>query len=76
MKKTYKELIQKTVPELEKERQTLKEDILRSALSAVSSPQKDSNIVSKKKKRIAMVQTAINERKLADILKKAVNIKI
>ncbi len=69
MKKTVKELRDKTIKELEKEQASLREDIAKSKLSFVVNPQKDTNALSKKKKRLAVILTLMNEKKMIESLK-------
>ncbi len=71
MKKSFNELMNKTVKELEKEVEVLNHDIVKGALELASSPQKDSNIFAKKRRKIAVISTAINKKKEAEKLNKS-----
>lgn len=65
--KTYKD---KTLKELEKEDSILREEIAKARLSFKSNPPKDSNILVKKRKQLAVLLTVLNEKKLTESLKK------
>ena len=67
MKKSFKELTIKTAAELTKEVDSLKAEIVKSSMESKSNPQKDTNIVSKKKIKLAMIQTAIQQKKDAEV---------
>lgn len=63
MRKITKELQGKKVGELEKEVNTLREEIARYRVDAVANQPKDKNVVQKKKKRLAQVLTIISVNK-------------
>jgi ribosomal protein L29 len=68
MKKTFSELMNKSVKELEKEVDNLNNEIIKGSMELASSPQKDSNIFAKKRRKIAVISTAINQKKTAEKL--------
>lgn len=71
MKKQTKELKEKTVNELEKTVQNLREEIARLRLELKVNPPKDTNLLFKKKKRLAVVLTILTEKKeIEKIVKK------
>jgi ribosomal protein L29 len=70
MKKSIKNLHEKNVKELVKEIRVLKEEITKLSLSKKSSPVKDTNMLFKKKKHLAVLLTVLNEKKAAIEVKK------
>lgn len=64
MKKVAKELRAKTVEELEKEAQTLRAEIAKMNIEQKVKVEKDSNLLHKKKKRLAVVLTLITQNNL------------
>jgi len=74
MKKTTKELKDKTLKELEGEIQSLRIDITRLRLQAKSNPPKDTNTLPKKKKRLAVVLTMLVQKKELEKLEKVKNV--
>ncbi|MCL4363682.1 50S ribosomal protein L29 [Patescibacteria group bacterium] len=70
MKKSVKELNDKTVSELEKQLNLLKEEIAKFKLSETSSPQKNTNLLFKKRKQLAVLLTVLEEKKIVASLKK------
>lgn len=69
MKKLTKELNDKSVSELQKEAQTLREDIAKARLESKANPPKDSNSIAKKSKRLAVVLTLITQKRELSNLK-------
>lgn len=72
MKKLVKETESKTATVIEKESNELRKEIAMRTLDARSNPQKDSNDLFKKKKKLAVLLTLLNQKKTEDRLKKAV----
>lgn len=70
MKKTIKELRQKTISELEKEVITLKKEVTKLKIEAKVNPPKDTNLLLKKRKRFAQILTVLGEKKEQERLKK------
>lgn len=64
MKKAAKELRPKTVEELQKEAQTLREEIAKMTIEKNIKEEKDTNALFKKKKRLAVVLTLITQKNL------------
>jgi ribosomal protein L29 len=64
MRKAAKELRVKTIEELEKESQTLRAEIAKMAIESKIKPEKDSNTVFKKRKRLAVILTMISQKNL------------
>ena len=64
MKKAATELRVKAVEELEKEAQTLRAEIAKMSIESKVKPEKDTNIVFKKRKRLAVVLTMITQKNL------------
>lgn len=69
MKKLTKDLQDKSINELEKEIQKIREEIAKLKLEVKIRPQKDSNLIGKKKKEIARMLTLINEKRILEITK-------
>ncbi len=63
MKKSVKEIKDKTVQELEKQAVSLVEEIAKLKLSEKSTPVKDSNAIAKKRKYLAVLLTVLSEKK-------------
>lgn len=70
MKKITKEFEDKTVPALEKELGELRKEIALMTVNARVNPAKDTNIIVKKKKRLAVLLTIVNHKKRIDQIKK------
>lgn len=66
MKKFTKELTGKTFKELEKQAQTLREEIAKTILIEKVSPAKDTNNIRKKRKQLAVVLTIISQKREED----------
>ncbi len=62
MKKTTKELMEKTVKELEKQARDLREDIAKTMLNQKVNPAKDTNILRKKRKQLAVLLTIMTQK--------------
>ena len=62
MKKIVTELKKKTVKELEKDIQSTREEIAKFRLEAKVNPVKDSNLLVKKKKKLAVLLTVLTEK--------------
>lgn len=61
MKKTMSELRQKEVKELIKEKEKLAQEIGKLSLEHNTNPAKDTNMIYKKKKKLAQILTIIKE---------------
>lgn len=61
--KITKELIGKTVKELEKQAGALREDIAKTILNQKVNPAKDTNILRKKRKQLAVILTVITQKR-------------
>ena len=70
MKKITKNLREKDIKELNKEIGNLKEEIAKLNLSKKSSPAKDTNLLFKKRKQLAVLLTILNEKKAVAEVKK------
>lgn len=70
MKKNTKNLREKDIKELNKEIGNLKEEIAKLNLSKKSSPVKDTNLLFKKRKQLAVLLTILNEKKTVVEIKK------
>ncbi len=70
MKKLTKDLKSKTVDELKKEAHSLREEIARLGLEAKVNPpaggSKDSNLLFKKRKRLAVILTLISQKTVSE----------
>ncbi len=64
MKKNSKEFEDKSVETLEKEAQSARQEIATMTLSSKVNPQKDTNSISKKKKKLAVLLTALVQKKM------------
>ncbi len=69
MKKTTKDLIGKSVEELEKEVQTLRADYAKMISYRKIKPEKDTNLIVKKQKRLAVALTLITQKNLGVLAK-------
>ncbi len=63
MKKFTKELIGKTIKELEKQAQILREEIAKTTLIEKVNAGKDTNSIRKKRKQLAVILTIITQKK-------------
>lgn len=63
MRKITKELKDKTNKELNAEITKLREDIAKTILSSKTSPAKDTNVIAKMKKRLAVLLTLESQKK-------------
>lgn len=63
MKKSVKDLKTKTVSELEKQKAVLTEEIAKLKLAEKAVPQKDTNLLMKKRKQLAVLLTVIAEKR-------------
>lgn len=63
MKKIVAELKQKTVKELLKEVENLRREIAKLKIENKTTPQKDTNLLMKKRKKLAVLLTIIKEKK-------------
>ncbi len=63
MKKLTKELTGKTIKELEKQSLVLREEIAKLVLNQKVNPAKDTNVVVKKRKELAVVLTFLSQKK-------------
>ena len=70
MKKQTKIYSDKTLKELEKENGLIREEIAKLQLSFKGNPPKDTNLLAKKKKQLAVLLTIFSEKKLIESLKK------
>ena len=64
MKKTANELRAKSAEELKKEEISLRAEIAKLSIEKNIKPEKDSNLIFKKKKRLAVVLTMITQKNL------------
>lgn len=64
MKKITKEYINKTVEEMKKEVESLHKEIAKLEIEKKAKPQKDSNMIFKMKKRLAVILTVIRQKEL------------
>jgi ribosomal protein L29 len=70
MKKQTKDMQEKTIKELEKNVQTIREEIAKLKLEVRIKPQKDTNIIMKKRREIARMLTLINEKRILEVVQK------
>lgn len=63
MKKTMQDLGQKKIDELEKEVLSLRAEMVKLKLEKASNPAKDTNLLSKKKKKLSQVLTILSEKR-------------
>lgn len=75
MKKIVKDLQQKSVKELQKEVVKLKKEIDELILSFQTNPQKDTNSISHKKKKVSVLLTVLSQKKEDDLIKVGQKIK-
>lgn len=73
MKKLTKEYKTKTKEELEKLAQSLREEIAKLRLEVKVNPPKDTNLLIKKRKILALILTLITEKKQIEEIKKIKN---
>jgi len=71
MKKIISELKEKSYKELEKDKQNLYQEIAKYQVERKINMQKDTNVLAKKKKRLALMLTLLTEKKELESLKKA-----
>lgn len=64
MRKGIKALKEKSIPELEKEIRVLRVEIATERLQGKVNPPKDTNLLQKKKKRLARILTILTEKTL------------
>ncbi len=64
MRKSITDLVKKSVNDLEKELNTAKQEVNKLIIQLKLKPEKDSNIVFKKRRRIAQIATILQEKKL------------
>jgi len=69
MKKEIKELKQKTIKELEKEINNLRQEIAKLKIEMKVNPPKDTNLLTKRKKKLARLLTVLTEKKEEEKLK-------
>ena len=70
MKKIINELREKSFKELEKEKHNLYEEMAKYRVERKINMQKDTNIMAKKKKKLALVLTLLTEKKELESLNK------
>ncbi len=70
MKKITKIYQEKTVKELVKETQLLREEVVKLQLSFQSNPPKDTNLLMKKRKQLAVLLTVLTEKNEVESLKR------
>lgn len=75
MKKITREYRKKTTTELEKEAQRLRREIAKLKLEAKINPPKDTNLLIKKRKELAIILTLITEKKQMEEINKITNFK-
>lgn len=69
MKKLTKELTNKTIKELEKQSQMLREELAKLTLNQKVNPVKDTNVTVKKRKELAVVLTILTQKKELETIK-------
>ncbi|QQG44689.1 MAG: hypothetical protein HYW86_02125 [Candidatus Roizmanbacteria bacterium] len=62
MKNVIKELNQKNIKELDKEAQSLREEIAKTKLDWTANQPKDTNILIKKKKKLSQILTVLQQK--------------
>ena len=72
MKKTEKDLKDKSIVELKKEADALYQDIAKLQLELKVNPVKDTNNLPKKRKHLAVILTLMNEKKNLEVVKRLV----
>lgn len=70
MKKVIKDYKSKTIKELENEREVLSREIAKLKIDIKSNPPKDTNLLIKKRKKLAILLTILTEKKMLENLKK------
>lgn len=70
MRITTKELLEKTIAGLQKEADEIREELARLALSSRVNPPKDTNMLGKKRKKLAVVLTILKQKKDLELLNK------
>ncbi|MCX7955734.1 MAG: hypothetical protein N2593_01315 [Patescibacteria group bacterium] len=70
MKKIVKEYKSKTIKELEKEIQSLNQEIAKLKITIKINPPKDTNLLIKKRKKLSILLTILSEKKILESLKK------
>ncbi|MCS7092956.1 MAG: 50S ribosomal protein L29 [Patescibacteria group bacterium] len=70
MKKIAREYRQKTIIELEKEKKILEQEIAKLKIESKVNPPKDTNLLMKKRKNLAVLLTVLSEKKLEENLGK------
>lgn len=71
MRKTTAEVSKMKIADIQKQIQTTREEIAKLRLEKRVSPQKDSNLITKKRKRLAVMLTVLSEKQDAELVKKA-----
>lgn len=64
MKKIVKEINKMSINEINKEINKIREEILKLKIESKTSPLKDTNLIKKKKKRLAVLLTILTQKKL------------
>lgn len=64
MKKSMKEYDDKSITALEKEAQSARQEIATMSLNSKVNPSKDTNSISKKRKKLAVLLTALVQKKM------------
>ena len=70
MKKEIKDLQSKSVKDMNDEVKRLREEIATFSMKAIVNPSKDSNIIPKKRKRLAVLLTIITKKQQEEAVKK------
>lgn len=70
MRITTKELLEKTIAGLQKEADEIREELARLALSSRVNSPKDTNMLGKKRKKLAVVLTILKQKKDLELLNK------
>lgn len=68
MKKLTKEVTDKSIQELTKEAQKIREEIAKLMVEQKVKPQKDTNFIAKKKKQLAVILTILQGKKDLELL--------
>lgn len=71
MRKTTAEVSKMKIADIQKQVQATREEIAKLRLEKRVSPQKDSNLITKKRKRLAVMLTVLSEKQDAELVKKA-----
>jgi ribosomal protein L29 len=71
MKKYIKDIRKKTIKEIEKEIVNLKKDIVKSNIEWKINKPKDTNLISNKKKKLAVLMTVLYEMKELEKIRKS-----